>query len=134
MPPRPTADFLRGLVAAYALYLAWINAQGLWLGLGLWFKYHRYVPLQLWLPLAIFAAYAVVAGTLAFPGNGPRRLPLLVAALLLTALLILPAVLLAIYWAQQPASGFLPGFVANEIVRAALAGAAWFLFRRASRA
>ena len=131
MPPRPTADFLRGLVAAYALYLAWINAQALWLGLGLWIKYHRYVPLQVWLPLAIFAAYAVVAGALAFPGPGPRRL--LAAALLLTTLLVLPVVLLAVYWGQQPSSGFLPGFAANEAVRAAVAGAGWFLFRRASR-
>lgn len=130
MSPRPNADFLRGLLAAYTLYLAWINAGALWLGLGLWFKYHHYAPLQVWFPLALGAAHAFACGALAFPGR--RRL--LAAALLLAATALLPLVLLAIYWRSQPRTAILPGFLANEAVRAAVAGAAWFLFRRAERA
>jgi hypothetical protein len=125
MNPRPNADFLRGLLVAYALYLAWINLGALWLGLGLWIKYHRYVPIQVWGSLALCAAYVFVCGALAFPGR--RRL--LTAAIVVTITALLPLVVIASWWKAGPAAVDIPAFLRNEVVRLTVAWGAWHLFR-----
>ena len=129
MSPRPNADFLRGLLAAYALYLAWINAWGLWMGVGIWVRYHQFVPLQMEAALALLALYLFIVFALALPKA--RRL--LAAALLFSVAALVPVIVVIGWWRQQPQDGFLGGFARNETVRLAAAAGAWRLYRLAAR-
>ena len=123
MKPRVTPDFLRGVMALYALKEAFVGESGIRSGL------HPFQAVQLFGSILVCSLYAFVLWAMLFPSRKGLQ-----AAFVLLASLVLISALSAFYWVRH-LHGYVPpfGWYCDELFDTAAAATAWFLYRREPR-